>query len=486
MEVRADIGVVGLAVMGHNLVLNLNDHGFTVAVYDHDPDVVANFDHEANGQEGLYSCSSYRDLLSKLKRPRKVLLMVRAGAVVDEVIARLIPHLEPGDVIIDGGNSHFADTGRRCNALAKQQILFVGTGVSGGEEGARFGPSIMPGGNKDAWPLVAPFLQAIAARTDSGEICCNWVGQEGAGHYVKMVHNGIEYGDMQLIAEAYDLLKNYVGLDHESMGQVFSDWNEGDLSSYLVEISSAILRYRDSNGTPLVELIRDSAQQKGTGKWMVNDAVNLGVPITLISEAVFARSLSLRKEEREMAATFLAGPQPTPPAEIDRVRFTAYIRDALLASKIISYTQGFMQIAAAAKANGWDVNLAEIAGMWRGGCIIRSVFLDHIRSAFSGSAELESLILDEYFRGLMEVCQNGWRKVVAAAALSGIPTPAFSSALAFYDSYRAKQLPANFIQAQRDYFGAHTYERVDRPEGEFFHTNWTGTGGDVASGSYSV
>ncbi len=287
--------------------------------------------------------------------------------------------------------------------------------------------------HKEAWPLVAPFLQAIAARTDSGEICCDWVG-----------------------------------LDHESMGQVFSDWNEGDLSSYLVE------------------LIRDSAQQKGTGKWMVNDAVNLGVPITLIAEAVFARSLSLRKEERELAAKFLPGPQPAPPAELDRVRFTAAIRDALLASKIISYTQGFMQIAAAARANGWDVNLAEIAGMWRGGCIIRSVFLDHIRSAFSGSAERESLILDEYFRGLIEGCQNGWREVVAAAALSGIPTPAFSSALAFYDSYRAKQLPANFIQAQRDYFGAHTYERVDRPEGEFFHTNWTGTGGDVASGSYSV
>jgi 6-phosphogluconate dehydrogenase len=485
MAQQADIGLIGLAVMGQNLVLNMNDHGYSVAVYNRTTSKVDDFvEGPAKGRDTIIPTRSIEEFIGVLGKPRRVMLMVKAGEVVDKFIESILPHLEKGDIIIDGGNSHFPDSNRRTRDLAEKNILFIGTGVSGGEEGARFGPSIMPGGHSDAWPAVKSILQDISAKTPDGEPCCDWVGDEGAGHYVKMVHNGIEYGDMQLIAEAYHLLKEGIGLSTDEMHEVFAAWNETELDSFLIEITRDILGYRDDAGEPLVEKILDAAGQKGTGKWTGIDALTLGVPVTLIVEAVFARALSAIKEERVEASKKLGG--PTQKITLDKKSFIEDIRKGLLASKVISYTQGFMQIAEAAKEYGWNINYGAVANLWRGGCIIRSAFLGDIKRAFDRNKGLKSLLLDDFFRNMIDDCQDSWRRVVAQAALAGIPMPAFSTALAFYDGYRSAWVPANMIQAQRDYFGAHTYERVDKPRGEFFHTNWTGTGGDVASGTYNV
>ncbi len=492
MAKKADIGLIGLAVMGQNLVLNMNDHGYSVAVFNRTTSKVDDFvAGPAAGRDSIIATRSTEEFVDALDKPRRIMLMVKAGAVVDTFIESLLPHLEAGDIVIDGGNSHFPDSNRRTKELAAKGILFIGTGVSGGEEGARNGPSIMPGGHRDAWPAVKSILQDISAKTPDGEPCCDWVGDDGAGHYVKMVHNGIEYGDMQLIAEAYHLLKKGLGLSVGEMHDVFAAWNQTELDSFLIEITRDILGYRDDAGEPLVEMILDAAGQKGTGKWTGIDALSLGVPVTLIVEAVFARALSARKEERVAAAKMLSGPTSAADStavisDVDRDAFIEDIRKGLLASKVISYTQGFMQIAEAAREYEWDINYGAVANLWRGGCIIRSAFLGDIKRAFDRDNSLKSLLLDDFFRTMIDDCQESWRRVVARAALAGIPMPAFSTALAFYDGYRSAWLPANMIQAQRDYFGAHTYERVDKPRGEFFHTNWTGTGGDVSSGTYNV
>jgi 6-phosphogluconate dehydrogenase len=485
MDKKADIGLVGLAVMGQNLVLNMNDKGYTVAVFNRTVSKVDDFlGGAAAGRPTILGAHSVEEFIGLLDRPRKVMLMVKAGEVVDSFIEMLLPHLEKGDLIIDGGNSHFPDTSRRTEYLKEKGILYVGTGVSGGEEGARFGPSIMPGGNPDAWPLVKEIFQATSAKTDDGVPCCDWVGENGAGHYVKMVHNGIEYGDMQLICEAYHLMNNALGLDAQQMHEIFAEWNKGELDSYLIEITRDILAFKDNDGQPLVEKIVDTAGQKGTGKWTGISALDMGVPVTLIGEAVFARCLSAMKEERVEASASLSGPKPE--FDGDAAAFVEDIRKALLASKIVSYAQGYMLMREAAKENGWNLNYGGIALMWRGGCIIRSVFLGHIKEAFDKNPNLNNLLLDDYFRTLIDDCQSSWRKVVANAALLGIPVPALSTALSFYDGYRSARLPANLLQAQRDYFGAHTYERLDKPRGEFFHTNWTGTGGDVSSSTYNA
>ena len=468
---KADIGLIGLAVMGQNLVLNMNDHGYTVAVFNRTVSKVDAFLNGAAKGTKVIGANTPEDFISKLKKPRRVMLMVKAGAPVDELIEELVPFLEKGDVIIDGGNSRYDDTTRRTRTLKEKGLLFIGTGISGGEEGARHGPSIMPGGNPEAWPLVKELFQNIAAKADTGEPCCEWVGEEGAGHYVKMVHNGIEYGDMQLICEAYHLMKTALGLNAQQLHEVFLQWNEGELKSYLIEITGNIFAHKDSDGTPLVDKILDVAGQKGTGKWTGINALELGVPLSLIAEAVFARYLSSMKEEREMANKTLHGPKPSPvenPKEI-----IPLIRQALYASKIISYTQGFMLMQQAAKEFGWNLNYGGVAMMWREGCIIRSRFLGEIKKAYVRNPKLQNLLLDDYFRGEVEKAQEGWRKVVAMAALKGVPSPAFSTALAYYDGYRNERLPANLLQAQRDYFGAHTYERTDKPRGEFFHTDWT-------------
>jgi 6-phosphogluconate dehydrogenase len=423
-------------------------------------------------------------MVQMLKKPRRVMLMVKAGKPVDEFIEQLLPHLEPGDIIIDGGNSLFEDTARRVKYVESKGLLYIGTGVSGGEEGARRGPSIMPGGSPAAWPHVKKIFQSIAAKVDDGVPCCDWVGEGGAGHYVKMVHNGIEYGDMQLICEAYNLMKTGLGMTAEEMHRVFAEWNQGDLDSFLIEITRDILAFKDTDGQPLVEKILDTAGQKGTGKWTVINSQDLGIPITLIAEAVYSRCVSALKDERVKAAKKLKGPRPS--ISGDKAKFIENIRQALYASKIVSYAQGYMLMRSAAKEYGWNLNYGGIALMWRGGCIIRSRFLGKIKEAFDNNAKLTNLLLDNYFRGEIKKCQKGWRNVVATAAKKGIPVPAFSTALAFYDQYRSERLPANLLQAQRDYFGAHTYERLDKPRGEFFHTNWTGRGGEVASGTYTV
>jgi 6-phosphogluconate dehydrogenase len=485
MSAQADVGLIGLAVMGQNLVLNMNDRGYTVAVYNRTTSKVDAFlEDAAAGRDTIIGTHSVEEFVSSLKRPRRIILMVKAGDVVDTFIDTLLPHLEKGDIVMDGGNSHFPDTNRRTKNLDEKGILFMGSGISGGEEGARHGPSIMPGGHPDAWPQMKEILQSIAARTPDGDPCCDWVGANGAGHYVKMVHNGIEYGDMELIAEAYQLMKLGLGMTADEMHEVFAKWNETELDSFLIEITRDILAYRDEDGEPLVENILDAAGQKGTGKWTGIDALQLGVPVTLIVEAVFARALSARKEERVEAAKVLSGPEPT--FDGDHSAFVEDIRRALLASKIISYTQGFMQMQEASSEYDWSINYGSVADMWRGGCIIRSAFLGDIKKAFDKNADLNSLLLDDFFRKLIDEGQDAWRRVVSQAAMMGIPTPAFSTALAFYDGYRSDRLPANMIQAQRDYFGAHTYERVDRPRGEFFHTNWTGTGGNVSSSTYNA
>ena len=483
-ESKADIGLIGLAVMGQNLVLNMDDHGFTVAVFNRTTSKVDRFlENEAKGTK-VIGTHSLEELVAALKPPRRVMLMVKAGEPVDAFIDMLIPLMEPGDIIIDGGNSNFKDTIRRTAYVESKGLLYIGTGVSGGEEGARFGPSIMPGGSPAAWEHVKDIFQGIAAKVEDGTPRCDWVGSNGAGHFVKMVHNGIEYGDMQLIGESYDLMKSLLGLTPDEMHNVFAEWNRGKLDSYLIEITSDIMAYKDEDGQPLLDKILDSAGQKGTGRWTAINALNLGIPLTLVGEAVFARSLSALKDERVAASKVLTGPE----AELldNRDEYLDAIRQALYAAKIISYAQGFMLMRAAAAEYDWDLDYGSIALMWRGGCIIRSVFLGKIKEAYDSNHELPNLLLDPYFAGEVEDAQKAWRQVVAEAAIHGKPVPAMSSALAFYDGYRAERLPANLIQAQRDYFGAHTYERVDKPHGEFFHTNWTGSGGDVTSSTYDA
>jgi len=484
-EASCDIGLIGLAVMGQNLVLNMNDHGYKVAVFNRTVSKVDDFvNNEAKGTL-VVGAHSLEELAGLLKRPRRVMLMVKAGDTVDQMIDHVLPFLEAGDIIIDGGNSLFTDSNRRTKALAEKGILFVGTGVSGGEEGARFGPSIMPGGNPAAWPHVKGIFQAISAKVDDGTPCCDWVGEDGAGHYVKMVHNGIEYGDMQLICEAYDLLQRGLGLTADELHEVFTDWNKGELDSYLIEISSQIFAKKDEDGQPIVDKILDTAGQKGTGKWTVISALDLGQPVTLIGESVFARCLSALKNERVEASGILTGPTAKP-LDVDKKSFIEDVRRALYCSKIISYAQGYMLLKAAAKENGWNLNMGGIALMWRGGCIIRSRFLGNIKEAFDKNPGLDNLLLDSFFSGALNQYQASWRKAAVAAIELGVATPTFSTALAFYDGYRTSRLPANLLQAQRDYFGAHTYERTDKPRGEFFHTNWTGRGGRVSSTTYNV
>lgn len=479
---QADIGLIGLAVMGQNLVLNMNDHDITVAVFNRTTSKVDEFMEGRAKDTNIIGTHSIEELVASLKSPRRVMMMVKAGDVVDSFIDLLLPHLDKGDIIIDGGNELFTNTNRRTRDLAEKGILYIGTGISGGEEGARFGPSIMPGGNPDAWPYVKNIFQSIAAKVD-GEPCCDWVGEEGAGQYVKMVHNGIEYGDMQLICEAYDFMKRGLSMSEADMQAVFGEWNKGVLDSYLIEISANILGFKDNEGYPLNRIL-DRAGQKGTGKWTGINALDLGIPLTLIGESVFARCLSAMKDERIKAAEFLDG--PTPSFDGDVKEFVGFIHDALYASKIISYAQGYMLLREAAKEYAWDLNYGSIALMWRGGCIIRSAFLGNIKEAFDKTPDIENLLLDDFFRDAIHNAQAGWRKVVVKGAEMGIPTPTFSSALAYYDGYRSATLPANLLQAQRDYFGAHTYERIDKPRGEMFHTDWIGSGGNVSSTIYDV
>ena len=479
----ADIGLIGLAVMGQNLVMNMNDHGFTVAVFNRTTSKVDEFLAGAAAGSAVIGSHSVEELVASLKSPRRIMLMVKAGPVVDQCIAQLLPHLSPGDIIIDGGNSLYTDTERRVAELAEKELLFVGTGVSGGEEGARNGPSIMPGGNRQAWPAVQTILQSISAKVGDDEPCCDWVGNGGAGHYVKMVHNGIEYGDMQLIAEAYHLLR-VAGFSELEMQAIFARWNTGVLNSYLVEITAEILAYRDDEGRYVLADILDAAGQKGTGKWTGISALESGIPLTLISEAVFARCISAQKEERVIAADTLPGPAPT--FNGDRDQFVADLEQALYAAKIISYAQGFMLLREASTENDWQLDYAAIALLWRGGCIIRSAFLGDIAAAYKTNPDLSNLLLADFFSAAMAANQGAWRNIIATAIGMGVPVPCLSSGLAFYDSYRSASLPANLIQAQRDYFGAHTYERVDSPRGEYFHSNWTGAGGSVSSSQYDV
>jgi len=481
---KADIGLVGLAVMGENLVLNMESKGFTVAVYNRTTSKVDDFAQGRGAGKKIIPCKSLSEFAASLSKPRKAMIMVKAGKAVDETIEQLIEVFEPGDVIIDGGNSNYLDTMRRTGFVESKGLLFIGTGVSGGEEGALTGPSIMPGGSKAAWPLVKPILQAIAAKVDKDEPCCDWVGENGAGHFVKMVHNGIEYGDMQLITEIYQLMKEGIGLSADGMRDVFSDWNKTELESYLVEITRDILGFKDTDGSPLVEKILDTAGQKGTGKWTGIAALEFGVPLTLIGEAVFARCLSAAKDERVAASKVFSAPARTAPA--DKKAFIADLKSALFASKIVSYAQGYLLLREAAKEYGWNLNYGGIALMWRGGCIIRSVFLGKIKEAFDTNPALSNLLLDPYFRKTVDTAQASWRRVIAAAISNGIPVPALSSALSYFDGFRSARLPANLLQAQRDYFGAHTYERTDKPRGEFFHTNWTGRGGTTSASTYNV
>ena len=485
IQPTADIGLVGLAVMGENLVLNMASHGYTVAVFNRTTSKVDAFLADRAKGKTIVGAHTVEELVARLKRPRKVMIMVKAGSPVDQVIDELIPLLEPGDVVIDGGNSHFPDSTRRTRALKEKGILFVGTGVSGGEEGALKGPSIMPGGNPDAWPLVKPIFQDIAAKAPDGTPCCDWVGPEGAGHYVKMVHNGIEYGDMQLICEAYFLMRRLLGMEPPALHDVFDRWNKGPLDSYLIEITRDILAHKDQEtGKPTVDLILDAAGQKGTGKWTVISACDNGVPLTLIAEAVFARALSAQKDER-VAASKVLKVHPTSYGGNPQTMVDA-IEQALYASKIISYAQGFALMRAMAKASGWEINNGAVAMMWRGGCIIRSAFLGRIKEAFDRDPNLTNLLVDPFFAQEIARAEERWRHVCAAAITHGIPAPAMTSALSYFDGYRTADLPANLLQAQRDFFGAHTYERTDKPRGQFFHTNWTGHGGSTASSTYNA
>jgi len=481
---QADIGLIGLAVMGENLILNMESKGFTVACFNRTVSKVDNFINGRAKGKNIIGCHSVEGLCQNLKKPRKVMLMVKAGPAVDSFIDQLLPHLEDGDIIIDGGNSHFPDTIRRTEYVESKGKLYIGTGVSGGEEGALKGPSMMPGGSPKAWESVKPIFQAICAKTPEGEPCCDWVGENGAGHFVKMTHNGIEYGDMQMICETYQMMKEGIGMSNQEMHDVFAEWNKGELNSYLIEITRDILGYKDEDGSEVVDLILDTAGQKGTGKWTAIEALNLGQPLTLIGEAVFARCLSALKEERTIASKMLKGPKAK--FRGDRKKFINDLRQALYASKIASYAQGYQLMRAAAKEHNWNLNYGGIALMWRGGCIIRSVFLGKIKEAFDRNPNLENLLLDPFFKRAVQKAQVPWRRVVTTAVKLGVPMPAMSAALAFYDGYRKERLPQNLLQAQRDYFGAHTYERVDKPRGEFFHTNWTGRGGETSASTYTV
>jgi len=481
---KADIGLIGLAVMGENLVMNMESKGFTVAVFNRSTEKVKNFVEGRAKGKNIIGTYSIQELIDNLEKPRKIMLMVKAGNPVDEFIDLLIPYLEAGDIIIDGGNSHFPDTSRRTKYVEEKGLLYIGTGVSGGEEGALKGPSIMPGGSPAAWPFIKPIFQAISAKVSDGSPCCEWVGENGAGHFVKMVHNGIEYGDMQLICESYQLMRDLLGLSADEMYEVFKEWNEGELDSYLIEITRDILAVKDEDGKPLVDKILDTAGQKGTGKWTGIAALDEGTPLTLIGEAVFARCLSAIKEERVEASKVLSG--PTPKFEGDKKAFINDIKNALYASKIVSYAQGYVLMQSAAKTYGWNLNYGGIAMMWRGGCIIRSVLLGKIKEAFDNNAQLSNLLLDPFFKEKIESAQASWRRVTATALTNGIPVPALTTALCYFDGFRCEKLPANLLQAQRDYFGAHTYERIDSPRGEFFHTNWNGRGGNTASTTYIV
>jgi 6-phosphogluconate dehydrogenase len=481
---KADIGLVGLAVMGENLVLNMESHGFIVAVYNRTVQKVNAFVNGRGKGKNIIGTQTIQELVDSLKSPRKIMLMVKAGKAVDDFIELLLPHLSKGDIIIDGGNSHFPDTIRRTKYLEEKGLLYIGTGVSGGEEGALKGPSIMPGGSPKAWEHVKPIFQSIAAKVTDGTPCCDWVGENGAGHFVKMVHNGIEYGDMQLICEVYQIIKDLLGMSASEMHKVFKEWNDGELESYLIEITRDILAYNDEDGRPLVDKILDTAGQKGTGKWTVVASLDTGTPLTLIGEAVCARALSAMKDDRVEASKVLSGPKPK--FEGNQQQFIDDLRKALYASKIVSYAQGYVLMRYAAKEFGWNLNNGGIALMWRGGCIIRSVFLGKIKEAFDKNPKLNNLLLDPFFKGKIESSQDSWRKVVSTSVINGIWIPALSTALNYFDGYRNDRLPANLLQAQRDYFGAHTYERTDKPRGEFFHTNWTGRGGSTASTTYTV
>ena len=481
---KSDIGLIGLAVMGENLVMNMESKGFTVSVYNRTQEKVKNFVEGRAKGKNIVGTYSLEELVASLEKPRKVMMMIKAGSAVDSMIEQLLPLLEEGDIIIDGGNSHFPDTTRRTAYVESKGLLYVGTGVSGGEEGALKGPSMMPGGSPAAWPYVKPIFQAICAKVEDGTPCCDWVGENGAGHFVKMVHNGIEYGDMQLICEAYQLMKDLLGMSCDEMHEVFAEWNTQELDSYLIESTRDILAYKDEDGEPIVEKILDTAGQKGTGKWTGIAALDEGVPLTLIGEAVFARCLSAMKEERVAASKVINGTKPNFTG--DKKQFINDIKNALYAAKIVSYAQGYTLMRSAAKTYGWNLNYGGIALMWRGGCIIRSVFLGKIKEAYDNNPELSNLLVDPYFKNIIENAEAGWRRVCAQAMLNGIPVPAMSTALTYFDGYRCDRLPANLLQAQRDYFGAHTYERVDHPRGEFFHTNWTGEGGNTAATQYNA
>ncbi|MCC7300522.1 MAG: decarboxylating NADP(+)-dependent phosphogluconate dehydrogenase [Verrucomicrobia bacterium] len=481
---KADIGLIGLAVMGENLVLNMESKGFTVAVFNRTVEKVDAFIAGRGAGKKFIGAHSIKEFCASLERPRKVMMLVKAGKAVDDFIEQVLPFLEPGDIIIDGGNSHFPDTIRRAKYVESKGLLFIGTGVSGGEEGALLGPSIMPGGSTAAWPAVKPIFQKISAHTEAGEPCCEWVGENGAGHFVKMVHNGIEYGDMQMICETYQMMKEGLGLSNEEMHKVLKDWNEGELDSYLIEITRDILGYKTDKGEAVIDQILDTAGQKGTGKWTAVSALDLGQPLTLIGEAVFARCLSALKDERVEAAKTLKGPGVK--FSGDKAALLEDLRQALYASKIVSYAQGYQLMREAAKEYGWKLNNGGIALMWRGGCIIRSVFLGKIKEAFDANPDLVNLLLAPFFTKAVDNAQAAWRRVIIKSVELGIPMPAIGAALAYYDGYRAARLPANLLQAQRDYFGAHTYERLDKPRGQFFHTNWTGRGGDTAASTYIV
>jgi len=484
MTKLADIGLIGLAVMGENLVLNMESKGFTVAVYNRTVDKVDKFVNGRGAGKNFIGAHSIEQLTASLKKPRKVMMLVKAGQPVDDFIEQLIPHLEEGDIIIDGGNSHFPDTIRRTKYVESKGLLYVGTGVSGGEEGALLGPSMMPGGSPAAWPHVKEIFQAVAAKVEDGSPCCEWVGEGGAGHFVKMVHNGIEYGDMQIICEAYQIMKDLLGINADEMHEVFKKWNTEELDSYLIEITRDILAFKDEDGQAIVEKILDTAGQKGTGKWTGVAALDLGIPLTLIGESVFARCLSAQKDLRVEASKVINGPKPE--FNGDKAQFIDDIKMALYGAKIISYAQGYNLMMEAAREYKWNLNYGGIALMWRGGCIIRSAFLGDIKKAFDNNPALPNLLLDPFFKGKVEAAQTGWRRVCATAVVNGIPAPALTAALSYFDGFRTDRLPANLLQAQRDYFGAHTYERIDKPRGQFFHTNWTGRGGDTASSTYTV
>lgn len=484
MKKLADIGLIGLAVMGENLVLNMESKGYTVAVYNRTVSKVDEFMNARGAGKKFIGAHSIEELCASLEKPRKVMMLVKAGKPVDDFIDLIIPHLEAGDIIIDGGNSHFPDTIRRTKYVESKGLLYIGTGVSGGEEGALLGPSIMPGGSPAAWPAVKDIFQSISAKVENGAACCDWVGEGGAGHFVKMVHNGIEYGDMQIINEAYQLMKDLLGMNNNEMHEVFKKWNTGILDSYLIEITRDILGYKDENGEETLDFILDTAGQKGTGKWTGVAALDLGIPLTLIGESVFARCLSAQKDLRVQASKVISGPKAA--FKGDKKQFIDDIESALLGAKLISYAQGYNLMMEAAKEYGWNLNYGGIALMWRGGCIIRSVFLGDIKKAFDKNPELANLLLDPFFKDLVEKAQAGWRRVCATAIENGVPVPALTSALCYFDGFRSERLPANLLQAQRDYFGAHTYERTDKPRGQFFHTNWTGRGGNTASTTYVV